>query len=82
MRQRALESRFGQGIDEAKQRAAMEKGLTIAAMASAVVIFLLFLSDLVIAIPFRRASLGMDIAFVIASIGLAYISWNTFRDLR
>ena len=60
----------------------MARGLTIAAMAAAVLILLLFLLDLIIAIPFRRAVPGMDIAFVIASIGLAYVSWNAFRDLR
>lgn len=60
----------------------MVKGLTIAAMAVAVLMLLLFLMDLALGIPFRRAVPIMDIAFVLSSIGLGYASWNAYRDLR
>ncbi len=60
----------------------MAKGLTIAAMASAALMLLLFTMDLAVKIPFRRASSIMDIAFILASVGLGYAAWNAFRDLR
>ena len=60
----------------------MVKGLTIAAMAVAVLMLLLFLMDLALGIPFRRAAPIMDIVFVLSSIGLGYASWNAYRDLR
>ena len=60
----------------------MTKGLTIAAMAAAALMLLLFAMDLAVKIPFRRASPIMDIAFVLASSGLGYVAWNAFRDVR
>lgn len=60
----------------------MVKGLTIAAMAAAVLMLLLFLMDLAVGIPFRRAVPIMDVVFIVSSIGLGYAAWNAFRDLR
>lgn len=60
----------------------MAKGLTIMAIMVAILLLLLFALDLAVAIPFRRARPMMDVAFVICSIGLGYIGWNTLRDLK
>lgn len=60
----------------------MAKGLTIMAMAIAVLVFLLFALDLAIQFPFARASMMMDVTFVICSLVLGYLSWSAFRDLQ
>ncbi|MFM2094161.1 MAG: hypothetical protein RIS70_1285 [Planctomycetota bacterium] len=63
----------------------MPKGLCISGMVIAILIFLLFLCDLVLPsgmAPFKRASLVMDISFVICALGLGYLSWSTFRELK
>lgn len=60
----------------------MAKGLTISSIVIAVMIFLVFFLDLVTPYPFGGANRLMDAAFVICSIGLAYISWTVLRELR
>ena len=60
----------------------MAKALTIASIVIAVLILILFALDLVIKVPFSRASMPMDISFIICAVGLGYISWLTYRDLR
>lgn len=58
----------------------MGKGMTIAGMVIAALIFILFGLDLAVGVPFRKASPSMDIAFVVCSLGLAFLSWSTLRD--
>jgi hypothetical protein len=58
----------------------MGKGMTIGGMAIAVVILILFALDLILGIPFKKASMAMDIAFVVCALGLAFLSWTTLRD--
>jgi hypothetical protein len=58
----------------------MGKGMTIAGMVIAVLILILFGLDLALQIPFKRASMPMDIAFVICALGLAFLSWSTLKD--
>jgi hypothetical protein len=60
----------------------MAKGLTIMAIVVAILLLLLFGLDLIISYPFGKASLLMDIAFVICSFGLGYAAWNTLKDLK
>lgn len=60
----------------------MPKGLTISAIVIALLIVILFLTDLIIKFPFDGASMGMDIAFVVCGMALAFISWTTLKDLR
>jgi hypothetical protein len=64
------------------------KGLCITALTIAVIVFALFLADLVLGLsgmqsmaPFKYTNLLMDIIFVICSAALAVMSWFTFRDL-
>ena len=48
----------------------------------AILIFALFGLDLIVGIPFRKASILMDIAFVVCSMLLGLISWTTYRELK
>ena len=59
----------------------MPKVMTILGMAVSVIMLLVFGLDLAIGEPFDRASLPMDIGFVVCSLMLFYISWATKRDL-
>lgn len=61
----------------------MPKALCISGMAIAAVLFVLFFWDLVSPqwmAPFKRANMMMDIAFVLCSIGLGYLSWVTWKE--
>ena len=58
----------------------MPKALTIIGMIIAALILVIFGLDLALGIPFQKISMVMDIAFVVAAILLAYMSWATFRE--
>ena len=59
----------------------MPKALCIAGMAISVILFILFAWDLTgLFAPFKRANMLMDIAFVLCSAGLAYLSWSTWKE--
>jgi hypothetical protein len=60
----------------------MPKAFTIAGMVVAGIVFLLFALDAVVGFPFYKASLVMDLGFIVASLILAYMSWSTYRDLK
>ena len=60
----------------------MAKALTIMSIVTAILLLALFGLDLAVGFPFRKASMLMDIIFVVASLGLGYISWSAFRELR
>jgi hypothetical protein len=58
----------------------MPKVLTIIAMVIAGLIFLVFTLDAAIGIPFNKASLVMDIGFIVCAAALGYLSWTTYRE--
>lgn len=58
----------------------MPKALCLTGMVIAIVVFLLFLLDLIIKVPFQRANPIMDVVFVLCAATLAFISWTTFRE--
>ena len=68
----------------------MPRFLTIAGMAVAALVALLFLLDLLggyfsflsVIAPFQGASMLMDVTFVISGGMLDYLSWNAFRELQ
>ncbi len=67
----------------------MPKALCLIGLVIASLVFLIFLLDLVLGLsgltnmaPLRTASALMDVIFMIASGGLAYVSWTTFREQR
>ena len=58
----------------------MPKALCITGLAVSAILFD-FLSDLAICpAPFKRANLIMDIAFVLCSAGLGFLSWLTWKE--
>lgn len=65
----------------------MQKGLCIAALTIAVIVFALFVADLVLGLagmnqiaPFKYANMVIDIVFVVCSLVLAIMSWFTLRE--
>jgi hypothetical protein len=58
----------------------MPKYLTYFGLACAGLIILIFLLDLALGWPFKKASLAMDVAFVFCAAVLAVISWFTLRE--
>ena len=58
----------------------MPKALCIVGMVIAVLIFILFLLDLLLQFPFSGASPAMDIGFVICSAILGYMSLSAFWE--
>ncbi|WP_237607540.1 hypothetical protein [Roseimaritima sediminicola] len=65
----------------------MPKALCLTSLAVAVVIVLLFLTDLIMGFagmtassPLRGASMLMDVAFVVIGIAIAVMSWTTYRE--
>ena len=58
----------------------MAKVLCIAGAVIAVLLVLVFGLDLATKIPFRRASILMDIGFLVAAALLAFISWTTLKE--
>lgn len=67
----------------------MPKALCLIGMVMAILVFLIFLFDIVFGMsgmlsyaPFRKASLTMDIVFLVASGLLAYLAYSTFREQK
>ena len=63
----------------------MPKALCISGLSIAAILFVLFSWDLVSFVspawaPFKGASKLMDMAFIISALGLAYISWITWKE--
>jgi len=65
----------------------VQKGLCIAALTIAVIVFALFLADLILGLagmnqiaPFKYANMIIDIVFVVCSLVLAIMSWLTLRE--
>ena len=65
----------------------MQKALCIAALTISVIVFALFLADLVLGLagmyqiaPFKYANMMIDIVFVVCSLILGVLAWFTFRE--
>ena len=58
----------------------MPKALCITGMVVAILVLILFLVDLAIGMPFKRASVTLDIVFSISALVLAYMSWTTLKE--
>jgi hypothetical protein len=60
----------------------MEKWLCWATMGVSGLLMVLFLLDLIMAIPFGGLSKALDVILVVAcALGL-YLGWDAFQDLR
>lgn len=60
----------------------MDKWLCWASLGVAGLLLLLFLLDLIVAIPFGRVSLVVDIFGLLASGLVLYLAWDASRELR
>ena len=61
----------------------MPKALCLMGMVVSILIFLIFLLDLVLPVDwafFKRASAMLDIIFILCAAGLGYLSWVTLRE--
>lgn len=58
----------------------MSKTLCIIGMAISLVVFLLFLADISIKVPFGRNSLVLDSVFIVASLVMAAMGFFTYRE--
>ena len=58
----------------------MQRALCMVGMAVAIILVILFLLDLIAGIPFRQASVLMDILMLVCAAGLGYVSWATFQE--
>lgn len=58
----------------------MPKVFCIVGMVVAGLLAFLFALDAALGFPFGRASLLMDIAFLLCAAGLGFLSWSTFRE--
>lgn len=67
----------------------MPKALCLIGLVIASLVFLIFLLDLVLGLagltnmaPFRLASWLMDVIFMLAAGGIAYVAWLAYREQR
>ena len=58
----------------------MPKMLTIAGMSVAALLLFMFGLDLAAGFPFRKASIVMDVLFLVCAAMLGYMSWSTYRE--
>jgi len=65
----------------------VQKGLCIAAFSIAVIVFALFLADLILGMagmnqlaPFKYANMLMDIVFIVCAMILGAMSWFTMKE--
>jgi hypothetical protein len=60
----------------------VSKLLGFGGMVIAGLIAILFVADLAVGIPFERASLAIDVGFILASLIVAYLSWSIVERPR
>ena len=58
----------------------MPKALCMSGIAVAILIILLFGADLAVGLPFKRASIIMDLMMIGSAIVLGVLSWFTLRE--
>jgi hypothetical protein len=58
----------------------MPKALCISGLVVAGLVIILFVADMAIGVPFRRASMMMDVSLLVCAALLAVLSWFTLRE--
>jgi hypothetical protein len=58
----------------------MPKALCISGLVVAGIVIILFAADLAVGVPFKRASMMMDVSFLASAALLGLISWLTLRE--
>jgi hypothetical protein len=67
----------------------MPKALCLIGLVTSILVLLLFTLDFVLGMagmassaPFQSAAPMMDVLFIIASGGITYVAWKTFREQK
>ena len=60
----------------------MPKALCIFGLIVSVLVLLVFGIDVAIGFPFQKASMAMDITFLVAAAMLGYMSWSAMREQK
>jgi hypothetical protein len=60
----------------------MAKAMSIAGLVAGGLIALVFVLDLALGLPFGGRQMIMDVGFIIAGGILAYLGWNTMREVQ
>lgn len=60
----------------------MPKSLTFVGMIVSSLVIILFGADLAIGFPFQKASITMDVIYLLCAGMLGYMSWNSFREQK
>lgn len=60
----------------------MPKSLTIIGMIVSSLVIILFGADLAVGFPFQKASMLMDILYLVCAAVLGYLSWSSFREQK
>jgi hypothetical protein len=64
----------------ASRTSGMPKALCMVGMGVAILLILLFLLDLIVGIPFGRASMLMDVLMILCALLLGFVSWTTYKE--
>ncbi len=68
---------FGSFVDSQP----LEKSFVLFGFVVAITLVAIFGSDLICGWPFQRASMAFDITNVLCGFGLAFLSWDAYKDL-
>lgn len=60
----------------------MDKWLCWGALGVSGLMFVIFLLDLLLGWPFGRVSAALDIFTLIAALVIAYLAWDTYKEVR
>jgi hypothetical protein len=58
----------------------MARAMTITGLVIAALLAVLFAADLALGLPFGKASMTMDVGFLVCSLILGYLSWSALRE--
>jgi hypothetical protein len=72
-------ARLDEGVVGGQRQITTETGLLALAAAISTVLVIVFATDLILAWPFQRHSLLMDVTVVLCGLVLATLSWSTYR---
>jgi hypothetical protein len=71
----------GDGILARAGRGSMDKWLCWGAFGVSSLMFVIFLLDLLLGWPFGRVSATLDIFALIAALLVAYLAWDTYKEV-
>ncbi len=81
---RSESAKPAKGASRAAKKGTMPLELKICwgTLGAAGLLALVFLLDLLVGVPFGKASIPLDVLVLLATLILAYLSWDTLRELQ